>query len=514
MLKANAITIYNEQEERTLISDLSFIVKPGDKIALIGEEGNGKSTLLRFLAGFDMGYLQVTGSAVAEGPLAYMEQDPKRRYGEEDTVSFLLKKNPEDEIDLDDFALLGQVDKLLSRVDFPKEAFYFDKKFAAYSGGEAIKLSLVKMLLRDPDVYLFDEPSNDLDTESVTFLTSFMKNTPKGLIFVSHDESLLSAVSTGVIHLERSKRKKEALSTFSPLPYERYKEERSSSRERQTALALEERERLEQKEERFRRIYQNVENQLLATKGNQPEVGRLLKKHIHSLKSQGKRLDREREDLTEIPEIDEAINVFFHAQRDYNPQKVINLTMPELKVGERLLATNLALMIKGAERIAILGKNGVGKTTFLRNAKAFLENQEGLKVAYFPQDYSEALDYLKTPLENLSENVDKETVTRFRLLLGSLLFTSDEMLYPVGRLSEGEKGKILLARLVAEGANVLLLDEPTRNFSPLSQGELINFFAAFKGPILLVSHDDRFVKALASRGLMLTKEGFQDVEEP
>jgi len=512
MLKADGITIYNEQEERTLISDLSFIVKSGDKVALIGEEGNGKSTLLRFLAGFDMGYLKVTGAVVAEGPVAYMEQDPKRRYGEEDTVSFFLKKNPEDEIDPEDFALLGQVDKLLSRVDFPKEAFSFDKTFGSYSGGEAIKLSLVKMLLRDPDIYLFDEPSNDLDSESVAFLASFMKDTPKGLIFVSHDESLLSEVSTGVIHLERTQRKKEALSTFSPLSYERYKEERSSSRERQTALALKERERLEQKEKRYRRVYQNVENQLLATKSNQPEVGRLLKKHMHSLKSQGKRLDREREDLTEIPDLDETINVFFRAQKDYNPQKIITIAIRELKTGERLLSHNLTLTIKGAERIAILGRNGVGKTTFLRCSKNFLENQEGLKVAYFPQDYSEALDYMKTPLENLSENVDKETVTRFRLLLGSLLFTSEEMLYPVGKLSEGEKGKILLARLVAEGANVLLLDEPTRNFSPLSQSQLITFFSAFKGPILFVSHDERFVNALASRRLLLTIEGFVEAE--
>ena len=178
----------------------------------------------------------------------------------------------------------------------------------------------------------------------------------------------------------------------------------------------------------------------------------------------------------------------------------------------RVLSRNIHLRIKGPEKVCIVGKNGRGKTTLLRKIAALLLDRKDIKAVYMPQNYEELLELSMSPVEYLAETGDKEEETRIRTYLGSLKYTPEEMDHAISELSGGQKAKILLLKMSLSGANVLILDEPTRNFSPLSNPVIREILSEYQGAIISISHDRKYIRQVCDIVYELTEEGLQTLE--
>lgn len=180
------------------------------------------------------------------------------------------------------------------------------------------------------------------------------------------------------------------------------------------------------------------------------------------------------------------------------------LTSPD---GSRVLAEHIFLRIRGSEKICIIGKNGAGKTTLLKKVAKDLLERSDIRAEYMPQNYEEQLDLSLTPVEFLSKTGDKEEMTKIRTYLGALKYTADEMDHPIRELSGGQKAKVLLLKMSLSNANVLILDEPTRNFSPLSGPVIRQMLAAFPGAIISISHDRKYIGEVCEKVYRLETHG-------
>lgn len=233
------------------------------------------------------------------------------------------------------------------------------------------------------------------------------------------------------------------------------------------------------------------------------------------------RYEREDADLTEMPEKEEAIffklgdkNTTIPAGKTVIEYELARLTAPKTDDGaaERVLSENIFLRIRGAEKICIVGANGAGKTTLIRKIAEELLNRKDLNAIYMPQNYEELLDLSQTPVAYLDTTGDKEERTRIRTYLGSLKYTADEMDHPIRELSGGQKAKVLLLKMSLSGANVLILDEPTRNFSPLSGPVIRRLMKEYGGAIISISHDRKFITEVCDTVYELTKNGLSKKE--
>jgi len=265
--------------------------------------------------------------------------------------------------------------------------------------------------------------------------------------------------------------------------------------------------------ERWQQIYNRVEHEQNAVSRQDPATGRLLKKKMKSVKSTGKRLDKQSEEFLDIPEMEAAILTKFDPRVSIPHGKVVlSMEMPELCVDERKLAGAIQLDVHGAQRIGIVGRNGTGKSTLLREIWTVLRERKDIAAAYMPQDYAEILDYSMPVIDFLAADARKDTITKVRTFLGSMKFTSDEMLGKISQLSGGQKAKILFLDMVLRSANVLILDEPTRNFSPLSAPEIRKTLKQFNGAIISISHDRKYLSEVCEKIFELTREGLQEVK--
>lgn len=181
--------------------------------------------------------------------------------------------------------------------------------------------------------------------------------------------------------------------------------------------------------------------------------------------------------------------------------------------GERILAEGIYLKIKGSEKICIIGANGAGKTTLLKKIAEELMNRNDIKAEYMPQNYEDLLELSVTPVDYLDKTGDKEERTRIRTYLGSLKYTPDEMEHPIRELSGGQKAKVLLLRMSLSGANVLILDEPTRNFSPLSGPVIRKMLREFPGAVISISHDRKYIEEVCDKIYQLNPNGLQLISE-
>ncbi len=180
---------------------------------------------------------------------------------------------------------------------------------------------------------------------------------------------------------------------------------------------------------------------------------------------------------------------------------------------ERILAEGIYLKIKGSEKICIIGANGAGKTTLLKKIAEELMNRNDIKAEYMPQNYEDLLELSVTPVDYLDKTGDKEERTRIRTYLGSLKYTPDEMEHPIRELSGGQKAKVLLLRMSLSGANVLILDEPTRNFSPLSGPVIRKMLREFPGAVISISHDRKYIEEVCDKIYQLNPNGLQLISE-
>ena len=432
MLQINHLSIYHTKDLTPLIENLSFTLRSGERMALIGEEGNGKSTLLRLIAGEETGYAASQGSIVMTDAAGYLPQQlpegdkDKSAYEYFCESPFFFDQTP------------SQLGALSSRLRLAPDTFYSEQLMRSFSGGERVKLQLARILMGHPGVLLLDEPSNDLDLYTVRWLSDFLVSCDLPVIFVSHDEALLRRAATSVLLIERLRRRQLPRATLHRMDYDTFVTTRADLFEKQEQIARKEREEFKAKMDRYNQIRQKVEHQQNAISRGDPHGGRLLKKKMHAVMSLGHRFEREKENMTDMPEAEEAI--------------------------------------------------------FARLSCA-------------PQDPDDLLDPEKTPVEMLSVTGDKEESVHNCISLGSMKFTAEEMHHPCRGLSGGQKAKLMFLMMAASGANVLLLDEPTRNLSPLSGPVIRELFTQYPGCIIAVSHDEVFAREVFTRHVELQETG-------
>lgn len=505
MLQIKNLSITNRQDLRELVCDFSLNLNDGDKAALIGEEGNGKSTLLQCI--YDEkrieGYADCRGEIIRNGcVLGYVKQELSSAEKEMSVYEFLCEEPAFYNCNGKDVAAMASQFKLLP------EVLYSQQKIGTLSGGEKVKLQFVRMLCRRPTVLLLDEPSNDIDLQTLAWLEKFICSWRGAVLFISHDETLLERTANRIIHLEMIRKKRKPRHTICNTGYLQYTEERNRSLQKQEQLAKKERREYKSKQERLRRIEQKVAYQQETITRQDPGGARLLKKKMKAVKSMERRFEKESEEMTEFPDVEEAI-FFRFADVEKIPQGkvVLHLERNKLCLGDRCLTKDIHLEIRGPEKICIIGRNGVGKTTLLKLVAEELLPRKDIRAFYMPQDYRDRMDFSDTPLSYLSITGDKEEQTKIRTFLGSLKFTKEEMEHPIGELSGGQKAKLFLLSICVEKANVLILDEPTRNFSPLSNPVIRRMLKEFSGAIISVSHDRKYMTEVCDTIYELSEEG-------
>ena len=511
MLQVRKLHIAMKKDLRELVRDFTFALNPGDKAAIIGEEGNGKSTLLKLIYDENLveGYVEWSGTIQKDGMiLGYLSQELPEEDRDKTAYEFCCGE----EAFLDSSP--KEVADAAAKLRFPADLFYSDRKMGTFSGGEKVKLRMALLTLRRPDCYLLDEPSNDLDIETLEWLESFIRECPQPVLYISHDEMLLENTANVIIHLEQLRRKTLPRYTVARMGYRRYVEERLSKFAHQEQVAKKEREEERKRQEKLRKIEQKVQHQLdNIAYSDRDHVGKMLKKKMKSVKSMEHRFDREREDMTEFPDSEEAILVGFGPDTAVPGGKtVVDFSLPRLEAGGELLARNIRLYVRGAEHVCIIGNNGAGKTTLLRQIANELLPRRDLKAAYMPQDYGETVDQGQTPVEFLAKSGEKEELTRVKTYLGSMKYTPEEQGHSIAELSGGQKAKLFFLKMILDGANVLVLDEPTRNFSPLSGPVIRGILRDFPGCIISVSHDRRYIGEACGTLYRMTPGGLVEEE--
>jgi ATPase subunit of ABC transporter with duplicated ATPase domains len=509
MLNIQNITI-TTPKGRVLIRDLTFSIQQGDKLAIIGEEGNGKSTLCKLIArpqSLSEHFIVAGNIQREQNRIAYLPQQLEEHELRMSVSDFMLIDD-QGNIDYDRFA---ETRRWLGRFNVLFEDERYDEPLDAFSGGERIKIQLARLMTMRPDVLILDEPTNDLDIPTLKWLESFIMSSELPMLFVSHDETLLSRCANRILHLEQTEKKAVPLWTCVSIGYEKYLASRSYNLNRQTTLSRKQKAEYDKQVGKWRQIYQKVEHAQATISRGDPAGARLLKKKIKNLKAVKDRLDSV--EKIKKPDPEEAITLFFDQQEDvYDQRCLLDDDRSELLIGERLLSRNLHLKIFGKARIGIIGNNGCGKSTYLRHlhqAALF----KGTKAALMPQNYESRLDLSQSPVEFLTIDGTKEEKTKIMTYLGNLKFTEEEMRQPISNCSQGQKAKILFTSLVFSDADLLILDEPTRNLSPLTLPVIENMLEAFHGAILTVSHDRRFLRNCTMQRYLLDIDGLHDITQ-
>ena len=504
MLQIKNLTLTHKKDLRILLEDFSLVLNDGDKAVIIGEEGNGKSTLLKWIYNPELidDYIESDGEKITNGQkLCYLPQELADSDKKKTVYEFFSETGE----------LWNQTTKELAKLanDYKvsQEFFYSEQKMETLSGGEKIKAQLMKIMMQEPTVLLLDEPSNDVDIETLELLEKMINEWRYIVLFISHDETLIENTANMVIHIEQIKRKTKSRYTVANVPYRQYVDERMNRMHKQEQQALSERREKKAREEKLNRIYQSVNYAQETITRQDPAGGRLLKKKMHAVKAMEHRFEREDENMTQMPEQEEAIFFKLGDKSSAIPagKTVIEYYLDELWTidGTRKLADDIFLRIRGSEKICIIGKNGCGKTTLIKKIAEELLKRDDIRAMYMPQNYEEQLNLDITPVDYLDKSGDKEERTRIRTYLGSLKYTVDEMEHPIAELSGGQKAKVLLLGLSLSDANVLILDEPTRNFSPLSGPVIRKMLREFPGAIISISHDRKLIDEVCDKVYIL-----------
>ncbi|PIF06409.1 MAG: glycosyl transferase family 2 [Draconibacterium sp.] len=494
-----------------LFRDISFIINPRDRIGLIGKNGAGKTTLLKLINGLEtpttgkisipkettLGYLpqqmQITDNQTLkqEAVLAFGELiDLEKRINclnseiSENTGSHtdasLKKLDTLAELN-ERYTILGgdnyeaEVEQTLLGLGFERSDF--SRHTSEFSGGWRMRIELAKLLLRKPDLLLLDEPTNHLDIESIQWLENFLKTYNGAIVMVSHDKAFLNNVSTRTIEISLGK------ITDQKLSYSRFIDWKKEQREVQMAAYLNQQKMIDETEkfiERFR---------YKATKAVQ-------------VQSRIKQLEK----LVRIeiePEDNSAFKISFPPP-PRSGKVVIEARNVSKKYGNLLVLDDIDLHIEAGEKIAFVGRNGEGKTTLARiimnelDFKGHVKIGHNVKIGYFAQNQAQLLNGERTVFETIDEIAVGEIRTKIRDILGSFLFSGDDIEKKVKVLSGGEKTRLAMIRLMLEPVNFLVLDEPTNHLDIRSKEILKNALAAFSGTVLVVSHDREFLDGLVN----------------
>ena len=510
MLQIKKLNLTHKKDLRIILNDFNLVLNDGDKAVIIGEEGNGKSTLMKWIYNPSLveNYIEADGERImGHERLGYLPQEML----DEDKEKTIYEYFSEEEIFWEKTP--KELSVIAGKFGMKNDFFYSNQTMGSLSGGEKVKTQLMRLFIRDVSVLLLDEPSNDIDIATLTLLEKIINDWKHIVLFISHDETLIERTANMVIHIEQIIRKTKARYTVAKLPYRRYVEERLHKFEIQKQRALSDRREKKIRDEKYQRVMQSVPGALRSCTRQAPSVAKNLKDKMHTVKAMERRFEKEDENMTQMPEQEEAIFVKLGDENSHIPagKTVIEYELSKLVTpdGKRILAEGIHLEIKGSEKICMIGANGAGKTTLLKKIAEELLNRNDIKAEYMPQTYEDLLDLDVTPVDYLDKTGDKEERTRIRTYLGSLKYTPDEMEHPIRELSGGQKAKVLLLRMSLSGANVLILDEPTRNFSPLSGPVIRKMLREFPGAVISISHDRKYIEEVCDKIYQLNPNGLQ-----
>lgn len=509
---------------RVMFDKISFLINDNDKIGLTGRNGAGKSTLLKVLKGIQqidggdimypkgtiIGYLpqelhsqsaltvmQETRKAfelvtefMAEKEKLMHEMETRTDY-ESDSYMQLIERlgEVEHQIEIHDgYTIDEQTERVLKGLGF--EPADFDKEMKSLSGGWQMRVELAKILLQKPDLVLLDEPTNHLDIESVIWLEKFLKDYPGAIIMVSHDRTFLDNITNRTVEVVNGD-----IEDY-PAPYTRY-----------TVL----------REERREQVLNAQKNQQREIAQIERNIERFRAKASKATFAQSliKKLDK----MDKI-EVDEenvaAMNLRFPASQASGKivQQANHITK---KYGDKVVINNQSLQIDRGEKVAFVGKNGMGKTTFSRIMvgdlsydKGEIVNGHNVTIGYYAQHAADNMDGNDTVLDVVDRVAVGDIRTKLRDLLGCFLFKGDDVYKKVKVLSGGEKGRLALCKMILEPRNFLVLDEPTNHLDMLSKEILKNALNAFEGTIIVVSHDRDFLQGLTNKTFEFTREGIKE----
>ncbi len=507
---------------RLLVDGATFRVGPGDRIGLVGRNGAGKTTLTKVLAGVSH---PAAGTVTSTGQVGYLPQDPRTGDLQITARARILSARGLDTIVRDlrvaEAAMGEEVGERQERAmrrytrldaEFTAAGGYaaeseaaslagalglteraLEQRLETLSGGQRRRVELARILFSGAETLLLDEPTNHLDADSVTWLREHLKNYRGGLIVISHDVGLLDAVVTKVFHLDANRCE---LDTYN-LGWKAYLLQRETDERRRH------RERANAEKKAAALLAQADKMRAKATKATAAQnMARRAERLLESTEG-----DRMRDKVAKLRFPDPA-------PCGKTPLRASGLSR---SYGSNEVFTDVDLAIDRGSRVVVLGLNGAGKTTLLRILAGVdepdtgrVEPGHGLKLGYYAQEH-ENLDVSRTVLENMKSAAPDLGETDVRKVLGSFLFSGDDVDKPSGVLSGGEKTRLSLALLVVSSANVLLLDEPTNNLDPASREEILGALRNFGGAVVLVTHDEGAVDALEPERILLLPDGVEDL---
>lgn len=507
---------------RLLMEEVTFRIDKGDKIGLVGRNGAGKTTMTKVLAGLN---LPADGTITRSGSIGYLPQDPKV-----DDMSQLAKdrilsaraldgvarkmRQAQDDMASEDptvrakgmrrydrleaefiagggYAAESEAAVITSNLDLPERVL--SQPLSTLSGGQRRRVELARILFSNADTMLLDEPTNHLDADSILWLRDFLKNFSGALLVISHDVELMELVVNRVFYLDANR----CVIDQYNMGWKNY---------------LMQREQDEHRRKRERANAQKKANALLE------QANKMRAKATKAVAAQQmiKRAERLMRGVQEERQIDKVAAIRFPdpAPCGKTPLSARGLSK---SYGSLEIFTDVDLAIDRGSRVVVLGLNGAGKTTLLRMLADATQPDtgevvygHGAKLGYFAQEH-EILEGERTVFENMKSAAPDLDDTRVRTILGSFLFSGDDVDKPAGVLSGGEKTRLSLATLVASSANVLLLDEPTNNLDPASREEILNALKAYTGAIVMVSHDEGAVEALNPERVLLLPDAVEDL---
>ena len=495
------------RKRKPLIKDLNLVLDKGDKLAVIGEEGNGKSTLLKTI--YDVNqveeYCYLRGEVIKKHlSIAYLEQSLNPEWNSCSIFDYFVKDKPKKEILYERYEKVNDLEKKLFKIGIDPQIIKEKRIIESLSGGEKVKIQIAKLLINKPDILLLDEPTNDLDIETLEWLEDFIISTKKPIMFISHDETLLEKTANIILHMEYVKSGDKARHTLRKVDYDTYIRGRKVEiAKREQDYGREKREYLEAKQKLHHRksIVRSAQHRI-----KDSSVRRRLNKEMHVIKSREKYIEGQRK--TEKLETEDPIYFSFGTESEIpNGKRIIDLKLKELKIKNKPLAKNIELEIYGPTKVGIIGKNGIGKTTLMRKIYSQLKGRDDINVGYMPQEYSEVLNDNRIVLDYLVSELDEVDIDLIAAYIGRIKLNWDEMNGKVGSLSYGQKAKLILLKMMLEGKNVLLLDEPTRNLSALSNPVIRDVLNDFNGCIISISHDRKFLKEVCDVVYRLKEDG-------
>ena len=508
-----------------LLEDASFRIDAGDRIGLVGRNGAGKTTLTKVLAGEGS---PAGGTVTRTGPVGYLPQDPRTgdlemlardRILSARGLDVIMRQRAEAErrMGSDDVEVSERAMRRYTRleVEFENQGGYAAESEAAsiasalglderilgqplltLSGGQRRRVELSRILFSGNETLLLDEPTNHLDADSIVWLREYLRAYKGGLVIISHDTAMLDLVVNKVYHLDANR---SALDVYN-VDWKTYLKQRETD------------------EKRRKRELANAQKKAGALLAQADKMRAKATKAV-AAQNMARRAERLLSGVEGERRHDKVARLRFPkpAPCGKTPLRASGLSR---SYGSLEVFTDVDLAIDRGSKVVVLGLNGAGKTTLLRMLAGVdepdtgeVEPGHGLKLGYYAQEH-ENLEVERTVLQNMKTAAPELGETDVRKVLGSFLFSGDDVEKPAGVLSGGEKTRLSLAMLVVSAANVLLLDEPTNNLDPASRDEILGALATYEGAVVLVTHDEGAVDALEPERILLLPDGVEDLWGP